>query len=220
MSLLIAVIEHELNALHIAADNRATNIDGTHCNDNAKKVYQIRPGVFYGISGLTDECMRLKEALEANKDLTASELITLAADFEIKNVEYDGEIHGASFILAGILEDGEPFIWSRSTYPEDHTEDSHKQVDGFLKDEDPGSLVKGCGAFKVSAPNCKTAEFTQGNFIERYKTAACNYGKAIALSIAHASEMDNTISPTMDLFSINLKTGQIQLGHYNIARSA
>lgn len=219
MSLLIAVIEHELQALHIAADNRATNLDGTHCDDNAKKVFQIRPGIFYGISGLTDECMKLKEALEANKGLTASELISIATDFEIENSEYSGETHGASFILAGVHEDGEPFIWSRSTYPEDHTEDSIKQVDGFLG-VDPGSLVKGCGAFKVSAPNCHTAEFTQGNFIERYKNAAGNYSQAIALSIAHASEMDNTISPTMDLFSINLRTGQIQAGHYNIARSA
>jgi len=219
MSLLIAVIEHELQALHIAADNRATNLDGSHCGDTATKAFQIRPGIFFGISGLTDECMRLKEALDANKDLKASELITLATDFEIDNMECNGEIHGASFMLAGIHEDGEPFIWSRSTYPEDHTEDSNIKVDGFLG-VDPGSLVKGCGAFKVSAPNCKTAEFVQSNFIERYKTASGNYGQAIALSIAHASEIDHTISPTMDLFSINLNTGQIYLGNYNIARSA
>lgn len=219
MSLLIAVIEHELQALHIAADNRATNIHGTFADDNATKVYQIRPGVWYGISGLTDECIRLKVALDANKDLTASRLITLATDFEIENIVYRGETHGASFFLTGIYDDGEPFIWSRSTYPEDHTKDSVKQVDGFLG-VDPGSLVKGCGAFKVSAPNCKTAEFTQSNFIERYKTAKCNYAQAIALSIAHASEMDNTISSSMDLFSIDLRTGKIHSGNYNIARSA
>ena len=163
--------------------------------------------------------MRLKEALDANKDLTASELITLATDFEINNMECDGEIHGASFMLAGIHEDGEPFIWSRSTYNEDHTEDSNTKVDGFLG-IDPGSLVKGCGALKVLAPNCTTAEYTQSKFIERYKTAVGNYGQAIALSIVHASEMDHTISPSMDLFSIDLKTGKIHSGHYNLARTA
>lgn len=220
MSLLIAVIEHELQALHIAADNRATNLDGTHCNDNTKKIFQIRDGIFYGISGFTPECMRLKEALDANKELTASRLISLATNFEIEKIVFRGETHGASFFLTGIYDDGEPFIWSRSTYPEDHTKDSVKQVEGFLEGVDPGSLVKGCGAFKVSAPNCKTAEFTQSNFIERYKTAKGNYAQAIALSISHASEMDNTISSSMDLFSIDLRTGEICSGNYNIARSA
>lgn len=218
MSALITVVDDNTSGVLLAADNRSLNFDGTINNNKTKKVFKINDKVFFGISGLTEEGLRLHSLLIKNKDLPASELICIARDFEVKNVKFKGKVHGAVFVLAGAYDDGEAFIWSRSTYPEIESKTTAKHIDGLLGDADPGSLVKGTAAIQISCPNESSANFIRSNFIPYLIEAKGNYAQMLALCIANAAERDTSISSSMDILTLDTQTMKIQSGSYIMAR--
>lgn len=203
MSILIGVIDDQVRGVYLAADNRSLDLDNKFVSDFNTKVFAIRPDILYGLSGLTEEGLKLLALLnKAPKDLPASELVKIASKFKSKPVMHNGRSIGSTFVLAGIYDNGQPFLFDRTVAPLEEIDPHEGPIPGHLQIVKPG-LVVGQPAFIVSAPKEKTSEVIRQNFVKNLIEEKGNYSLTIARAIKYAASIDNAISPTMDIFTID-----------------
>jgi hypothetical protein len=194
MSIIITSIDHLTRVVYMAADHRSLDLDKNYISDNNTKIFNISDGILYGMSGLTTECLRMKDFLEDNRYSPASKLIQLAESFIVKNIVHNEKTVGSTFVLAGIYDDGKPFVWSKSTY-----EDGA----GCLENK-VGNLVR-LPSILVSAPNQSTADAIMPLFME-YVIKTNSYSEAILLLVKEASKLDKAVSPSFDLHMFDTAT--------------
>lgn len=202
MSILITAIDHLKRVVYMAADHRSIDLDGNFVSDENTKIFQIREGVMLGVSGLSSEGLRMKQLLMDNKYLSASELIGISENFQANNIIHDGQIHGTTFVMAGIYDDGKPFIWCKTTHDKEMDE-PEKKGKHFIQAE-LENLIRS-PALSVSAPNQSTVNVVKPDFVANVvKTSS--YVEAIRISIDSASRIDKAISPSFDLHTFDTAT--------------
>ena len=213
MSIVIASIDHNLRGVLMASDNRCQDFDGNFKGDDHIKVFKIRAGIMYSMSGIADECERLKRLLDASKDLPASELIKIASEFKDRTIHHKGKFLGNTFMLAGEYDDGQPFCWSKTSIQGLEGELKGKHF-GQLSSE-TGNLTLGQPCIMVSAPNEATVEKIHSVFYDLLNNSGGDYTIAIAKAIKFASKIDSAISPSLDMLIFDAVGKNMYKSHVN-----
>lgn len=189
MSLLIMALDHKKKEVYLAGDHRGTmSKDGKRTfQDDCPKVLKLGPGLYLGISGQAEQIQSLYKDLKAQKYLKPSEVIEFIKNYKIERHWFEGEESGCTFFLAGAYDDFQPFIWHRST--------------GECETHD---LVKGKSFLLVSVPGDETDNASvRSNFSDNLEFYKGNFFNAIVKAALHASKIDERVSPSIDIVTIN-----------------
>lgn len=191
MSILIAALDYKNKEVHLAGDHRATTSKNGKLtySDDYPKVLKLGTGLYLGISGLGKECQRLYRELKAHTYLKPSEVIEFIKSFKVENTTIEGKDHGCTFFLVGAFDTGEPFIWNRSTY-----------------NCDVNDMVMGASSLSVSTPSEITGELVRQNFKEHLAASNGDFSNAIVNAAHQAGKIDEAISPSIDIVTINCLT--------------
>lgn len=189
MSLLIAALDIAKKEVYLAGDHRGTiskNGKRTYFDDYPK-VLKLRGGLYLGISGLDKEIQRLYKDLKAHNYLKPSEAIEFIKNFKIAKHMFEGKESGCTFFLVGAYDNFEPFIWYRST------------GNGATH-----NLVMGKSFLLVSTPGGETNNASvRSNFNDHLEFYKRNFSNTIANAAHHASKIDEAVSPSIDIVTIN-----------------
>jgi hypothetical protein len=109
MNIVIGLITKN-NQLFLTFDKKAIpSKDVIH--DNHKKLFPLRPKLYFGvISSVENELLIIEKVLESSR----FEVMKIQDIINLLNENYKIENESA-IMLAGIMEDGEAFIWSKKT---------------------------------------------------------------------------------------------------------
>lgn len=188
MSLLIMALDSAKKEVYLSGDQRSTTFSAGKrtYSDNYPKVFKLGPGLYLGVSGLDKECQRLYNKLKTHTYLKPSSVIELIKNFKVENTTIEGKEHGCTFFLVGAYDTGEAFIWNRSTY-----------------NGDVNDMVMGASSLSVSTPSETTGELVRSKFKEHLAASKGDFAKAIVNAAHQASKIDEAISPSIDLVTIN-----------------
>ena len=213
MSIVIASIDHNLKGVLMASDNRCLDLDGNFKNDDNIKVFKIRAGVMYSMSGIASECERLRRLLDASKELPASKLIKIASEFKDITLNHKDRLIGNTFMLAGEYDDGQPFCWSKTSY-----KGAEGNISGYHLGQScakTGNLTLGQPCIMVSAPKDATVKKVHSIFYDLLNNSNGDYTIAIAKAIKIASKMDSAISPSLDMLIFDVEGKKMYETHVN-----
>lgn len=189
MSLLIMALDHKKKEVYLAGDHRGTmSKDGKRTfRDDCPKVLKLGTYLYLGISGQAEQIQSLYKELKAYNDIKPSEVIKFIKNFKIEKHFFEGKESGCAFFLAGAYDDLEPFIWHRST--------GECETIG---------LVKGKSFLLVSVPGDETDNASViSNFSDNLEFYKGNFFNAIVKAALHASKIDERVSPSIDIVTIN-----------------
>jgi len=179
MSIIIGLITIN-NQLFLASDKRAIHSNGL-VNDNYKKLYLLRPKLYFGMTGIAEYGLMIYERvmkLSNFNEMSVQDIINSFNDCH-KQIDLDSTI-----MVAGIMEDNEAFIWSKNTRGEAR----------FIK-RDKQSLM-------YSINTNKNLDKFESRFREEIIKSGGFFVTAMRNTIEYASTIDHTISNDYDLILI------------------
>lgn len=175
MSLVIGVVDHN-RLLYVASDRRMTIPPGIVCDD-CRKVYRIRPRVFFGMTGTLESGLRVLERIRKLRKVPLADLLK-ETDRAVTSI---GD--KLSVMIAGQNDSGEFFIWQENNQGEKKLAD----------------ISHDCIAFSLSSTE-NTDKFA--SYLNQLFDKDVPVEEAIKRTMAYASKIDRSISPTYDLFKL------------------
>jgi len=118
MSIVIATIDPFIKSVYMYGDRRRaeSSQDGSFTfDDNFQKVYQLTKSLMVGFTGSALRGRSLYDLLSDNLHLGCSGLLSMADSADISEVIINRKSYDSTFMIAGINDDAEPFIWNKST---------------------------------------------------------------------------------------------------------
>ena len=187
MSIIISAVEFN-KIFYIASDKRA--IKSGVVSDDYQKIYEIRPGVFYAMTGIAEVGLHFLEQIRKLENAPLADVIA-ATDGEsarqaVERVE-DGAFTRSSvtltIMIAGQNESNEFFIWQKNNMGE-------KKISDISNDNI---------AFSIGA-NKNIQQFA--SHFETLVRGGVRVEEAIVETIAYASRVDPSISQVYDIFEV------------------
>ena len=177
MSIIISAVQFN-KIFYIASDKRA--IRRSVVFDNYQKIYEIRPRIFYAMTGIAEEGLHLLDQIRRLENFPVTDLIAKADEaFTPSSVTL-------TIIIAGQNESNEFFIWQKNN------RGSERRAD--IRDNNI--------AFSISANN-NLQQFT--SHFEKLIHSGVRVEGAIVKTIAYASGIDPSISQVYDMFKLGPK---------------
>ena len=174
MSIIISAVEFN-KIFYIASDKRA--IKSGVVSDDYQKIYEIRPGVFYAMTGIAEVGLHFLEQIRKLENAPLADVIAAT----------DGAFTRSSvtltIMIAGQNESNEFFIWQKNNMGE-------KKISDISNDNI---------AFSIGA-NKNIQQFA--SHFETLVRGGVRVEEAIVETIAYASRVDPSISQVYDIFEV------------------
>jgi 20S proteasome alpha/beta subunit len=167
MSIVICAVDKN-RKFYIASDLRA--IQNGVIRDDYEKVCELRPHVYYGMTGIAEAGLELLEKVREYVDLPVADLISKVDE------RFRPSPTMLTIMLAGQDEDGNYFIWQKNN-------------EGEIRQ----AAVNDRGIAYSIAAHERIGEFME--HFEHLVRSGMSLEKAVAKTMAFASEIDKTISP-------------------------
>lgn len=175
MSLVMGILTHD-NHLILVADKRAKK-DGI-INDNFSKIFCLRENLYFGITGIAEYGLAVKDVLEPYLNCSIEEIIRFADSIYTTNET------SSTIMICGKKPNNISFVWSKNSKGEVvYMETSIGNVSYTIN----------------TSINIKLIDL---KFIEEIKSSSVDYDLAIKNTFEYASTIDNSISSTYELFKI------------------
>jgi len=181
MSIVISAVDCN-RVLYVASDRRMTIPPGIQY-DGCRKVYRLRPRVFFGMTGTLEPGLKVLEHL---RKLRRRPLADVFKETERIVTSIQDKL---SVMITGQDESGDFFIWQVNNQGE-------KKMADILGD---------CIAFSLSSTE-NTDRFA--SYLNKLFDRDVPVEEAIKRTIAYASKIDRSISPTYDLFKLKSDSQQ------------
>ena len=179
MSIIIGLITMN-NQVFLASDKRAILSNGL-VNDNYKKLYPLRPKLFFGMTGIAEYGLHVYKSVMLLPNFDKMKVQEIINSF---NEHYYQNDINSTIMIAGIMDDDEAFIWSKNTLG-----------DVRLIKRDKLSLM-----YSISTNN------NQDKFVSKFRNEIIKskgfFVTAMRKTIEYASTIDDTISNDYDLILI------------------
>jgi len=165
------------NHLILVADKRAKK-DGI-INDNFSKIFYLRENLYFGITGIAEYGLEVKDLLQPQLNCSTEEIIRFADSIYTINET------SSTIMIFGKLLNNRAFVWSKNSKGKvTYTETSIGNI-----------------SFTINTSiNIKLIE---SKFIEEIKSSkVVNYELAIKNTFEYASIIDSSISSAYEVFKI------------------
>jgi hypothetical protein len=179
MSIIIGLITRN-NQLFLTSDKRAIHSNG-FVNDNYKKLLQLRPKLYFGMTGIAEYGLLIYEKVRKLPNFNEMSVQDIINSF---NKYHKQMVIDSTIMVAGIMEDSEAFIWSKNTRGEAR----------FIK-RDKQSLM-----YSINTNN--NVDKFESRFREEIIKSEGFFVTAMRNTIEYASTIDHTISNDYDLILI------------------
>lgn len=181
MSIVICAIRNNREFV-IAADKRAIN-NGI-IRDNHNKILQLRPGIFYGMTGLSQIGQNFFDfMLKPRSDLNSKDILNFVDN------EFAPMTKELTITIAGRDEENNFFIWQKN----------HKGIINYPQVRE--DLLVSSIASNVNTPIWEDYFLMQCQFVP--------LEEAVVLTIRYVAEKDRTISREYDLYRMS-RAGDIE----------
>ena len=175
MSLVFGILTHN-NCLILAADKRAKK-DGI-IDDNFTKVFCLRENLYFGITGIAEYGLAVKDILQPHVNSPIEEFINFANSIYIPNNT------SSSIMICGRHTNNVAFIWSKNT----------KGEVTYME-----TLAEGIQWTINTSINLKLIDLKFGSEIQ---SSNIDYDIAIKKTFEYAATIDDSISSTYEVFKI------------------
>lgn len=173
MSIIIGVISKN-NQLFLGADTRAI-LPSDKIDDDYDKIFKIRPDLYFGITGIAEYGLAIKDRLLMLPDI--NQLFIVEIIQYLDSIYTDKHSH-STVLLSGRLETNQAFIWNKNTLGENR-------------------LIKSDGLDTLYSINSNdNTEFFEKRFVQEVGQTNFDFIMSIRNTIEYASTIDHTISST------------------------
>ena len=124
MSIVIAVIDQN-QRLFLAADKRGIKTGTGKVVDNCKKIFKIRCGLYFAITGTLELGLNVRTDIRMMADEPVSEILKAT---ELAHKKWRSDKHKLAVTIAGQREDGNFFSWGIDNAGSHHQKDGSSQL--------------------------------------------------------------------------------------------
>lgn len=175
MSIVFGVLTHDNNLL-LAADRRG--IRNGIVDDNYQKIFKLRENLFFGMTGIAEYGLTIKEQLSEVLEKPLNEILEFANSiYPINNLS-------STIMLCGKKPNNIAFIWSKNTRGEiSYVETSFGNV-------------------QITINAARNLDLINSKFEDELLKSMLNYELAIKNTIEYASIHDSSISSHFEMIKI------------------
>lgn len=188
MSIIIAAIDHTGKNLWVGSDRKVGTIEGTFLDTEMEKNFRISDTILFSGNGFTERVLDLAAQLTKNKSLPASQLIQMVDNFPVQTEEYNGKKYGCTFVLSGVHDDGQLFIYSIET---------KDRLNAFVK------YQLGYIPLTVASPNDEAGAIAKEAFLD-FLANTLDYKLSIGYAITLASKKCESIGSSINIEKVSI----------------